>query len=127
MDSAGSDPSAGAAAGRARSPFQPADMAREGGHSSRSDQPVPAEAVLRSCPADRARSSRAWSRAARVSRTGRARSPRSGADPAVRPGGKRSYALARISQDQPEKVAADVNSDGSGPGLADPGTGGRPS
>jgi len=59
--------------------------------------------------------SRAWSRAARAETDwSREVSLDREPDPPFRPGGKRSYVVARIALDRPEKVAADVDSDGSG-------------
>jgi hypothetical protein len=58
---------------------------------------------------------RAWSRAARAEADwSREISLDREPEPPLRAGGKRSYVLARIALDRPEKVAADVDSDGSG-------------
>ena len=119
MDSA-SDPTlpAGAAGGRVLwTPFQPADMG-----SRRVDDffraPInPYRPRLSYVAAWRieADPSRAWSRAARAeSDWSREVSLDREPDPAVKPGGKRSYVLARISRDLPESVAAEVDSDGGG-------------
>jgi hypothetical protein len=58
---------------------------------------------------------RAWSPAARAEADwSREISLDREPEPPLRAGGKRSYVLARIALDRPEKVAADVDSDGSG-------------
>src|SRR5262249_13325799 len=119
MDSA-PDPTlpAGAAGGRVLwTPFQPADMG-----SRKVDEffraPVnpfrPRLSFVQSWKVE-PDPSRAWSRAARAEadwsrQVSLDREP----GPLVQREGKRSYVLARIERDLPEKIVADTNSDGSG-------------
>ena len=109
---------AGAAGGRVLwTPFQPADLG-----SRKVDDffraPInPYRPRLSFVPAWRVEAdpSRAWSRAARAEAEWTRevtldREP----DADVKPGGRRTYVVARIAQDLPEKVAADVDSDAAG-------------
>ena len=119
MDAA-KDPTlpAGAAGGRVLwTPFQPADLGSRKVDDFYRAPINPYRPRLSFVPAWRVEAdpSRAWSRAARAeSDWTREVSLDRAPEPAIAPGGKRTYVVARIADDLPEKVSADVDSDAAG-------------